>query len=113
VAGCDCRETRASNLAFCRSQLAAIDAGTAVVRPGDFTREHYLQAIAEDEARPDGRCHAHPDHAVRLARHPHCSHGHMFCPTCGNDGDGCPMDTPDELLAKLREVRRVLRASVA
>lgn len=110
VTACECREVRASSIAFLRKEIAAIEAGRPD-KPGGYTLDQLRDGLADDERLPDTMCLAHPEQTVRLARHPHCAHGLLSCPACGNDGGGCPMDDATPLLNTLREIHAVLRAA--
>jgi hypothetical protein len=116
VSGCECREARRSNIEYCQREIRAIEQGHQP-DAGCYSLERLRAMLAESQGWPDVMCRAHPDgdyrQRVELRGHNRCAHGAMFCPCCGNDGDGCTMDTPDDLLTMIRDLRAVLRAAVA
>jgi hypothetical protein len=110
VSGCTCRQEREHAIESARRHIAAITAGREIPGCGDFQLTDWQHELEKWLALPDAMCHASPHHEVRQREHDWCLHGLVSCPTCGNDGDGCAMDTPDDLLAMLRELRGTMRA---
>lgn len=108
---CTCRETRASNIAFARREIAKIDAGI-LPGPGELTRARLLELLANAVASPDSACAAGP--------HSKCGHdGATWCPVCGNRGDECGQMgdrvevEAEQLAARLREIRAMLNRIIA
>jgi hypothetical protein len=98
VAPCECRSTRASNIAYCREQLAL---GHEVA--------YHSRALAEAEAIPDRMCGT-SDERGKNPRRPGCGHGFASCPTCGGDGPDFEHPAGDgaTLTATIREIRATL-----
>jgi hypothetical protein len=102
---CECRHTRAYNIAFCQGRLADIDAGE-LPKPGEFSHEYLADALQGELARPDRACLPGSSGT--------CGHGDRWCPTCGcAESDAETGIDAAELAHLIRDVRRVLREAGA
>lgn len=95
VQPCECRDTRASNIAFCERKIAA---GEEV--------QYYRRCLAEDLGKPDKMCVARVTGGA-------CGHGLQCCPTCLAFTTTTAADVDSEMLLEIvRAIRGTLSATL-